>query len=92
MKYSDNAYTYNSTSSKMTKLTTTVSVGWSGLAGKPSISSNESDGWIVDPRTPVKKFSALLFKLAGIRHQLLQQLNKEFTQIEIMGSPWDSFD
>ena len=61
-----------SSTSKMTKLTTTISVGLNGLAGKPGISQSESESWIVDPRTPIKKFSALLFKLAGIRQALLQ--------------------
>ena len=76
----------------MTKLTTSVSIGLSGLAGKPNISSTESEGWIADPRTPVKKYAALLFKLAGIRHQLLQQLNREFNQIEIIDAAWEAFD
>ena len=78
--YKDFAYTFDSKSStsKITKLSATVSVGLNGLAGKPNISQCESEGWICDPRTPIKKYSALLFKLAGIRHSLLQQLNKEF--------------
>ena len=61
-----------SSASKLTKLTTTVTIGLNGKAGKPGISQSESESWICDPRTPIKKFSALLFKLAGIRQALLQ--------------------
>lgn len=48
-------------------VTMNISVGLSGLAGKPNLSMNESEQWIMDPRTPVKKFANLLFKLASIR-------------------------
>lgn len=48
-------------------ITATVSVGLCGLAGKPKISMAEYEAWIMDPRTPIKKFAALLFKLANVR-------------------------
>lgn len=58
-----------------------MSVGLCGLAGKPNLSMNESEAWIVDPRTPVKKFAALIFKLANIRHQVHKQITKEFNEV-----------
>jgi len=49
------------------RITQNVSIGLCGLAGKPKISMCESEAWIMDPRTPIKKFAALLFKLANVR-------------------------
>jgi hypothetical protein len=46
---------------------------------------NESESWIVDPRTPVKKFASLLFKLANIRHQVFKQIAKEFSDMTTIG-------
>lgn len=62
-------------------ITVNVSVGLCGLAGKPKISMAESEAWIMDPRTPIKKFAALLFKLANVRQQVFRQLQKEFLDI-----------
>ena len=59
-------------SSYGSKLTTTVSVGLCGLAGRPNITMSESEAWIMDPRTPIKKFAALIFKLASIRNQIFK--------------------
>ena len=58
-------------------LTSTVSIGLCGLAGKPNLSMNESEQWIIDPRTPIKKFANLLFKLASVRQQINKQLVKD---------------
>ena len=67
MKF-DGANSSNSGASSLdSRITQSVSVGLCGLAGKPKISMNESEAWIMDPRTPVKKFAALLFKLANVR-------------------------
>lgn len=66
-------------------MTATVSVGLCGLAGRPNITMNECEAWIMDPRTPVKKFAALLFKLANIRHQVFKQLQREFTEVQTVG-------
>ena len=62
-------------------MTATVSVGLCGLAGKPNISMNESEAWIMDPRTPIKKFAALLFKLANIRSLVFKKIQKEFLEV-----------
>lgn len=67
-KFDISAVSSHSGSSYNSWVTNTVSVGLCGLAGKPNLSMNESEAWIVDPRTPVKKFAALIFKLANIRH------------------------
>ena len=72
-------------SSYGSKLTTTVSVGLCGLAGRPNITMSESEAWIMDPRTPIKKFAALIFKLANIRNQIFKQLQKEFVEIKTIG-------
>ena len=74
------------TNSFNSKLTTNVEVGLCGLAGKPKLSMNESEGWIVDPRTPIKKFAALLFKLANVRQQIFKQLQREFVEETTIGS------
>lgn len=66
-------------------ITTSISVGLCGLAGRPKISLCESEAWIMDPRTPVKKFAALLFKLANVRQQIHRQLNKEFLSVTTLG-------
>lgn len=71
-------------------MTATVSVGLCGLAGRPNITMNESEAWIMDPRTPVKKFAALLFKLANIRGQVFKQLQKEFTEVQTFGGGDDN--
>ena len=59
------------------QLTSTVSVGLCGLAGRPNLSMNESESWITDPRTPCKKFANLLFKLSSIRKQIYKQIAKD---------------
>ena len=82
LRLSDSFLTFDekkSNISNLTKVSTTVQIGLNGLAGKPEITSNESEGWIIDPRTPIKKFSALLYKLASVRHMLFEQLNREFS-------------
>jgi hypothetical protein len=66
-------------------ITATVSVGLCGLAGKPKISMAEYEAWIMDPRTPIKKFAALLFKLANVRQQIFRQLQKEFSEVYPIG-------
>ena len=40
----------------------------------------------MDPRTPVKKFSALLFKLANVRQQVFKQLQDEFLEVTEIGA------
>lgn len=67
-KFDISAVSSASGSSFNSSMTATVSIGLCGLAGKPNLSMNESESWIVDPRTPVKKFASLIFKLANIRH------------------------
>ena len=39
----------------------------------------------MDPRTPIKKFAALLFKLANVRQQIFRQLQKEFSEVYPIG-------
>ena len=40
----------------------------------------------MDPRTPIKKFAALLFKLANVRQQIFKQLRREFVEVSTIGS------
>jgi len=49
-----------------------ISIGLSGLAGRPKFEvMGDAEQWITDPRSPIKKFSALLFNLSGMRYKLL---------------------
>jgi len=84
-KFDISAVSSASGSSFNSGLTATVSIGLCGLAGKPNLTMNESESWIVDPRTPVKKFASLLFKLANIRHQVFKQISKEFNDMTTIG-------
>ena len=81
----DGALSSHSGSSFKSDITQDISVGLCGLAGKPRISMSESEAWIMDPRTPIKKFAALLFKLANVRKQIFKQLQKEFKQVSPIG-------
>ena len=47
--------------------------------------TNDSEAWITDPRTPIKKFASLLFKLAHIRKQVFKQIHKEFLDVSKIG-------
>lgn len=75
---------YSGTSGARSSVTQTVTIGLCGLAGRPNLSMNESEAWILDPRTPMKKFGALLFKLANIRQQIFKQINREFLEVHTM--------
>ena len=84
-KFDISALSSASGSSFNSGVTATVSVGLCGLAGKPNLSMNESEAWIIDPRTPVKKFAALLFKLANVRNQIFKQITREFNEVATIG-------
>lgn len=85
-KFDMSAVSSASGGSRVSHLTSNVSVGLSGLAGKPNITMNDSEAWITDPRTPIRKFASLLFKLANIRKLIFKQLAKEFCDVQSIGS------